>query len=143
MHLLGLFSSLLLLLLLVASASATYVSYDPGYDDASRSLTRISCSDGPNGLITRYHWQTQGQIPGFPNIGGMQGVSYNSPQCGTCYRLSYGGRTIHVLAVDAAYNGGFNIGLGAMNVLTDGNAAQFGHVDADAQPAELSDCGIR
>ncbi|RDA89362.1 hypothetical protein CP532_6199 [Ophiocordyceps camponoti-leonardi (nom. inval.)] len=138
MHPINLFSQLLLL----ASASARYVSYDPGYDVPSRSLSQISCSDGPNGLMTRYHWQTQGQIPGFPYIGGLQGITWNSPQCGTCYRLSYGGRTIHVLAVDAAFNGGFNIGLRAMSDLTSGNEEQLGHVDADAQPAQLSDCGI-
>ncbi|RDA95593.1 hypothetical protein CP533_1249 [Ophiocordyceps camponoti-saundersi (nom. inval.)] len=140
MHLTGFFFSQLLLL---SSASARYVSYDNGYDDPSRSLTKISCSDGQNGLMTRYHWQTQGQIPAFPYIGGLQGITYNSPQCGTCYRLSYGGRSIRVLAVDAAYNGGFNIGLGAMNALTDGNGVQFGHIDADAQSVPLSECGIK
>lgn len=65
----------LLPLLLAAAAttttvSAIRVSYDEGYDDPSRSLTSVACSDGPNGLITTHGFQTQGQIPGFPNIGG-------------------------------------------------------------------------
>jgi hypothetical protein len=56
------------------------VSYDTGYDDKSRSLTAVACSDGANGLITKYGWQTQGQIK-TPYIGGYQGIAgWNSPQ---------------------------------------------------------------
>lgn len=62
--------SLLSLLLAATTVSAIRVSYDEGYDDPSRSLTSVACSDGPNGLITTHGFQTQGQIPGFPNIGG-------------------------------------------------------------------------
>ncbi|KOS23118.1 Protein SnodProt1 [Escovopsis weberi] len=127
---------------LFGAAQATYVSYDTGYDDGSRSLTSVSCSDGPNGLITKYHYQTQGQVPGFPSIGGMQGIAWNSPQCGTCWQLSYGGYTIKVIALDAAYNGGFNIGLNAMNALTGGNAVQFGHVDAVVTQLATTACGL-
>lgn len=64
------FSLLSLLLAAAATVSAIRVSYDEGYDDPSRSLTSVACSDGPNGLITTHGFQTQGQIPGFPNIGG-------------------------------------------------------------------------
>lgn len=39
---------------LAAAVNATTVSYDTGYDLASRSMDDVSCSDGPNGLITRY-----------------------------------------------------------------------------------------
>lgn len=57
------------------------VSYDTGYDDASRALTSVSCSDGPNGLITKYGWQNQGAVAGFPRIGGYMGVEgWNSAQ---------------------------------------------------------------
>jgi hypothetical protein len=41
---------------LLAAASATSVSYDVGYDDPSRSLTQVSCSDGINGLMWKYGW---------------------------------------------------------------------------------------
>ena len=62
-------------------ASAITVSYDTGYDDASRSLNVLSCSDGANGLITKHGWQTQGAIPRFPHIGGYMGIAgWNSPQ---------------------------------------------------------------
>jgi hypothetical protein len=118
------------------------VSYDAGYDIASRSLREVSCSDGPNGLITKYKWQVQGQVSGFPAIGGMQGVQWNSPKCGTCWKLQYGGNTIRVVALDAAYNGGFNIGLEAMNRLTNGNAEQLGHVDAVVAQEPPRACGL-
>lgn len=56
------------------------VSYDTGYDDGSRSMTAVSCSDGTNGLITRYGWQTQSAIPNFPYIGGADAIpGWNSP----------------------------------------------------------------
>lgn len=32
------------------------MSYDTGYDDAGRSLTAVSCSDGNNGVMWKYNW---------------------------------------------------------------------------------------
>ncbi|KAL2268893.1 hypothetical protein VTJ83DRAFT_3739 [Remersonia thermophila] len=128
---------------LLAAASAAQVSYDVGYDDAGRSLSVVSCSDGHNGLITRFGWQTQGQIPSFPYIGGAQAVGgWNSPSCGTCWAATYNGRTVHILAVDRASNG-LNIGLRAMNDLTNGRAVELGRIDADVRQVALSSCGIR
>lgn len=49
--------------LLAASAAATTVSYDVGYDDGSRAMTAVACSDGSNGFITK-GIATQGLIPG-------------------------------------------------------------------------------
>ena len=45
------------------AATAESISYDPGYDDGSRSMNYVECSDGANGLETRFNWQTQDQIP--------------------------------------------------------------------------------
>lgn len=57
------------------------VSYDTGYDDGSRALTALSCSDGANGLITKHGWNTQANVPSFPRIGGYQGIEgWNSAQ---------------------------------------------------------------
>jgi hypothetical protein len=62
-------------------SSAISVSYDTGYDSGDRQLTSLTCSDGSNGLITKYGWATQGQVAGFPRIGGYMGVaSWNSDQ---------------------------------------------------------------
>ena len=67
-------SGILSLASLAALASADPVKYDTGYDDGSRSMAVVSCSDGVNGLMTRYGWQTQGEIPRFPYIGGAGAV---------------------------------------------------------------------
>ncbi|KAF1927410.1 Cerato-platanin [Didymella exigua CBS 183.55] len=122
--------------------SAISVSYDTGYDDGSRSLTALSCSDGKNGLITRYGWSTQASVPSFPRIGGYQGVEgWNSAQCGTCYGVTYNGKTIYVLAVDHTATG-FNLAQAAMDELTNGQAAQLGRIDAQYAQVPTSNCGF-
>ncbi|KAF2025384.1 heat-stable 19 kDa antigen precursor [Setomelanomma holmii] len=122
--------------------SAISVSYDPGYDDASRSLTAVSCSDGANGLITKYGWQTQGAVAKFPYIGGYQGVEgWNSAQCGTCYGITYNGKTIYVLAIDHTANG-FNLATPAMDDLTNGQAVALGRIDAQYAQVDVSNCGL-
>ncbi|KAJ1335645.1 Cerato-platanin [Microdochium nivale] len=127
--------------LFAASATAITVSYDTGYDDAGRSLTAVSCSDGPNGLITRYGWQTQGQVRS-QFIGGAAAVGgWNSPQCGTCWELSYNGRTINVLAIDRA-GAGFNIELSALDALTGGQGTALGRIEAGSRQVAVSACGL-
>ncbi|KAL6705136.1 hypothetical protein ACN47E_007241 [Coniothyrium glycines] len=123
-------------------ASAISVSYDTGYDDSSRSLTGVSCSDGANGLITKYGWQTQGNVAGFPRIGGYQGVAgWNSAQCGTCYGITYNGRTVYVLAVDHTGNG-FNLAKQAMDELTNNQAEALGRIEAQYAQVAVSNCGL-
>ncbi|KAF4951312.1 hypothetical protein FGADI_7510 [Fusarium gaditjirri] len=127
----------------LTSVSATTVSYDPGYGDSGRALTAVACSDGKNGLITKYKWKTQGQIPKFPYIGGAQAVAgWNSPNCGTCWKLTYKGKSINVLAIDHT-DAGFNISPAAMNALTNNQAVQLGRVDATATQVAISNCGLK
>ncbi|KAJ4355765.1 uncharacterized protein N0V89_003785 [Didymosphaeria variabile] len=121
--------------------SAITVSYDTGYDDTSRSMTAVSCSDGANGLITKYGWQTQANIK-TPYYGGYQGVAgWNSPQCGTCYSLTYNGKTIYALAVDHTA-AGFNLNKKGLDALTNNQATQLGRVDAQYSQVALSNCGL-
>ncbi|KAI1658664.1 Cerato-platanin [Daldinia decipiens] len=135
------FSKLVQFLSLAVASSAVTVSYDTGYDDRSRSLTAVSCSDGANGLITRYGWQTQGNIPST-YIGAADAIAgWNSPSCGTCWELSYQGKTINVYAIDHAA-AGFNIALDAMNALTNGQAVALGRVDATSRQVDVSACGV-
>lgn len=116
------------------------VTWDAGYDNAGRSLTQVACSDGINGLMPKY--QTQGQLPHFPNIGGAAAIAgWNSPNCGSCWQLSFNGNSVKILAIDHAGEG-FNIGETAMNALTNGRAAEFGHVDATVTPLTPKDCGL-
>ncbi|GAB1191123.1 Cerato-platanin-domain-containing protein [Aspergillus pseudonomiae] len=129
-----------------ASTAATVsVSYDQKYDVGGSSLTTVACSDGVYGLISQ-GYSTFGSVPGFPNIGGAPTIpGWNSPNCGKCYQLHYAAgnidRSIYVTAVDAA-PGGFNIGLQAMNALTNGLAEQLGRVNVDYTEVPRSNCGF-
>ncbi|ATZ47741.1 Bcspl1 [Botrytis cinerea B05.10] len=135
------FPTLATLLTFAVSATAITVSYDVGYDDASRSLAVVSCSDGSNGLLTK-GYTTQGSLKNFPNIGGASVVAgWNDANCGSCYQLSYGGRSINVLVIDHA-GAGFNIGEQALNTLTGGQAAALGRIDASYTQVDKSACGL-
>ncbi|KAJ5569453.1 uncharacterized protein N7459_008883 [Penicillium hispanicum] len=128
-----------------ADAVSVSVSYDQKYDVSDSSLTTVSCSDGENGLITK-GYSTFGSLPSFPLIGGAPTVDgWNSPNCGKCYQLQYTGETvetINVTAIDAA-PGGFNIGLTAMNRLTNNQATQLGRITATYTLVSNSACGMK
>lgn len=131
---------------LAAPALAVSVTYDQVYDNRQGSLSTVACSNGPNGLLTR-GYKTFGDLPPFPHIGGAAAVTgWNSESCGTCWELTFTDennqkRQIHVLAVDYAANG-FNIGLTAMNELTNGHGVEYGVVEVDAKPATGAACGM-
>jgi hypothetical protein len=112
-------SALSLISILAPLASAVTLSYDGG-----RSLNVVSCSDGSNGLITRYGWQKQSDIPRFPYIGGSSDIAgWNSPSCGQCYSLTYAktGKKVFILAIDHVAQG-FNVAQKAMDDLTNNQA---------------------
>ena len=141
------FTSIISFALLAASAlaapSATTlrVSYDTVYDNRSNSLNIVACSDGPNGLVTK-GYTTFGSLKNFPNIGGAQYIAgWNSASCGTCYQLTYKGKSINVLAIDHA-DSGFNLSLEAMNKLTNNQAENLGVVQATVTPLAASACGL-
>ncbi|KAJ6150600.1 Cerato-platanin [Penicillium samsonianum] len=128
-----------------AAAGTVSVSFDPKYDVGTSSLNTVSCSDGTNGLATQGYTDFA-SLPSFPNIGGAITISgWNSPNCGKCYALHYSNgkidKTINVIAIDTA-PGGFNIGLQAMNTLTNGQAVQLGRVDATYVEVDGSACGL-
>ncbi|CDO71857.1 hypothetical protein BN946_scf184940.g4 [Trametes cinnabarina] len=130
-----------ILALLIPSALGVTVSYDQTYDNSSGSLSTVACSDGSNGLLTK-GYSTLGSLPHFPNIGGAAAIAgWNSAQCGTCWKLTYNGKSINVLAIDHAQSG-FNIALEAMNTLTGGQAVQLGRIDATATQVAASQCGL-
>lgn len=141
-----LFSAIVSSAFLFTSALCVSVTYDTVYDNASGSLTTVACSNGPNGLITR-GYSTFGDLPNFPFIGGAADVAgWNSPACGRCYALTFTEasgtkRHINIIAVDHAASG-FNIGLGAMNNLTNGHGVEYGVVDVSYKPVAPSTCGM-
>ncbi|KAJ5923861.1 Cerato-platanin [Penicillium verhagenii] len=121
------------------------VSYDQKYDVGTSSLNTVACSDGANGLESD-DYTTFGSLPTFPLIGGAPTIDgWNSSACGTCYQLHFQSgkidETINILAIDAA-TGGFNIGLTAMNRLTNGQAENLGRVTATYFEVDGSICGL-
>lgn len=124
-----------------ATAATVTVSFDQTYDNSGQSLATVSCSDGPNGLLTK-GFTTFGSLKNFPNIGGAAAVAgFNSPNCGTCWQLTFQGKSINVLAIDHA-GSGFNIALEAMNTLTNNQATFLGRINADAVQVANSVCGL-
>ncbi|KIJ30435.1 hypothetical protein M422DRAFT_187205 [Sphaerobolus stellatus SS14] len=120
---------------------ATSSTYDNYYDNPLNSLNGVACSNGANGLVTK-GFTTFNTLPSFPHIGGAQAVeSWNSTNCGTCWALTFGSKTINVLAVDHAANG-FNIAQTALDELTGGKAVQIGRVDITAKQVPESQCGL-
>lgn len=138
------FTSAIISLLAIALpvlAQTESLSYDNTYDNPDLSLSTVACSNGPNGLITK-GYTTLGQLPTFPNVGGVYTVTgWDSAYCGSCYEVTYGSKTIAVLAVDVA-SAGFNVAEAAMNTLT-GNQAQFlGRVSVTSVAVNASVCGL-
>ncbi len=134
-------SAILAVLSLAAVGQSVSVSWDSTYDEAGASLATVACSDGANGLLTK-GFTTFGSLPHFPSIGGAPAVGgWNSAACGTCWQLTFNGKSINVLAIDVGQDG-FNLSEEAMNTLTNGQAVALGRVDATATQVAASACGL-
>ncbi|KAG1796034.1 Cerato-platanin [Suillus plorans] len=132
-----LFSVSVFVLSALAQTTET-LSYDSTYDDATLSLSSVACSDGANGLETK-GYATLGSLPTFPNVGGVYTVTgWNSAACGACYNVTYGGKSVAILAVDVSKTG-FTVSESAMNTLTGGLAVELGRVDATATQVDASE----
>jgi len=137
-------SVLFSLALTCSLAAGVMLSYDPAYDNSATSINAVACSDGSNGMGMR-GYTTLGSLPNFPNIGGAPAVEgWNSANCGTCWKLTYGnngtGHAIYMLAVDRG--NGFVTSVEAMNTLTNGNAVDLGTTNVTAQRVNSSNCGL-
>ena len=127
----------------VAVADTQPVRFNDFYDNPSTSMNNVACSNGQNGLVTK-GFPTFGSLPSFPNIGGVYAVgAWNSPFCGSCWQLTYGGNTIYVTAIDTVYSG-FDLSKQAVNTLTNGlaNSPTFSFVDVQSTQVDASYCGL-
>ncbi|KAH0588658.1 Allergen Asp f 15 [Termitomyces sp. J132] len=132
------FTSILSLIVLPILSLADTVSFDQTYDNQAGSLLTVACSEGS--VVDNF--ATFGSLPGFPNIGGAAAIAgFGSPNCGTCWNLTFESTTISVLAIDHAA-AGFNIALGAMNTLTKNRAEFLGRIDATSVQVDPSFCGL-
>nr|ABZ03962.1 cerato-platanin 1 [Moniliophthora perniciosa] len=132
-----------ILILLTISAGAVKLSYDEAYDNPSSSLLSVTCSDGENGLYPKY--RTFGDLPGFPCIGGSSDIAgYNSPNCGSCYQLTYSSahttpKSIYMVAIDRSAEG-FTASKQAMDDLTNKRAEELGTVNVYVRKVDFSRC---
>ena len=84
-----------------ALVSAQPSMCDPKYDDPNGSMSTVACGDPLGRLYPRF-----GDIPTFPNIGGVFDVEPQSPKCGECLRLTNRQRVhIYFTVIDSAPSG--------------------------------------
>lgn len=128
---------------LVSAASGT-AAWDSVYDNAGQSTLTLACSDGVNGLYTKGK-TTLGSVPGFALVGAAPTIAgWNSPNCGKCFQITYGSKTIYVTGVDTSRSTtDFVLSKSALNTLTGGLADQLGRVPVTwSQVANRANCGV-
>jgi len=116
------------------------VTFDPTYDNAGDSMDIVACSNGQNGLASRF--PTFGSVPNFAHIGGAFNVVWNSPNCGACWILTNPANNafINFTAIDAA-GVGFNIAEAAFRQLN-GGVIGNGTLQVEARRVSPSVCGL-
>ncbi|KAL6690932.1 eliciting plant response like protein [Trichoderma pleuroticola] len=125
----------------VAPVSAEVVSatFDPLYDDPSRSLNTVACWRKNIGFMPNLDWQLQQDAVGFIGLDSIDRL--NSAKCLSCWTLEYNDKTISLLALDSAESG-IVMSLDALQFLTDGRARELGRVDVHAKEVDTSECGL-
>ncbi|KAI9511711.1 Cerato-platanin-domain-containing protein [Russula earlei] len=115
-------------------------TFDAAFDGPSLSLDNVACSNGPNGLLSRF--PTLGDVPSFPFVGGAFDVAWNSPNCGACWNVTNPatGVWIALTAVDTS-GAGFNIAEEVFKKLSGGQVDQ-GVLDVVASKVSPSVCGL-
>ncbi|KAK0504139.1 secreted insect toxic protein [Armillaria luteobubalina] len=135
------FFSTIALAFIPSYALATTVGWDSGYGVGTNSLANVACSNGVNGLLTK-GFTTYNSLPTFPNISSSDSIAgWNSPNCGSCWQLTYNGQTVTVTAIDHAASG-FYTSQATLDALTNGHAVEFGTVQATATQVDASACGL-
>jgi len=86
--------------------------YNQVYDDSSKSLSDVACSN----LDSIY--STFGDVPLFPNIGGAPNTTYDSENCAAIWKITNFGDSdlnIHFVSIDDSED--FNLSLEAFEAL--------------------------
>ncbi|CAF1558914.1 unnamed protein product, partial [Didymodactylos carnosus] len=127
------------------SAGDGYATYHLYSSDTP--LTSVACSDGLNGLISKYGYNSV--APLYPYVMAMSGVSWNSPQCGTCWKITNEatGTSVNIAVIDGAgsvdgYGAHFDISPDAFNQLDSGSGAGMaaGHMIVQYEQVDTSSC---
>ena len=119
-------------------APVVRVGYSGQYDNKKLAGNGVACSN----YLMHKGYHTLGDLKDFPYVTGTQYVAdSSSPNCGSCWKLTYGSKSVNVLAVDHVPEG-FVMSQAAMDKLTDGQSLKLGHVQAAAQQVANSECKI-
>ncbi|KZV70898.1 Epl1 protein, partial [Peniophora sp. CONT] len=85
---------------LAAVVAATDVRFDPIYNTPGESTDVVACSN----LADQF--PTFSSFPTYPSIGGAQAISgFADPDCGTCYNITFNGKSQLFTAIDVAGDG--------------------------------------
>jgi len=116
------------------------LTYDPSFDNQDGSMDRVACSDGPHGLAARFAMFRD--IPTFPYIGGAFDIVWNSPNCGSCWKITNtaNNASITVTTIDTAGHG-FNIAESAFEDLNGGEVGD-GVLQVEAHKVPIQVCGL-
>ena len=122
------------------ATSTLRATFDTTFDNKSGSMNNVACSNGANGLAARF--PTFGNVPSFPFIGGAFDVVWNSPNCGSCWKVTNPttGAFINITAIDTA-GAGFNIAQEAF-VQLNGGQVGLGFLEVVATKVSPSVCGL-
>jgi len=76
-------------------AYCTYHNYNAG-----DSLTTVACSDGVNGVMTKFGYSDLG--PMYPYVTAFSGATWNSPNCGRCIQVTNRakGNSVYLTVID-------------------------------------------
>jgi hypothetical protein len=61
-------------------------------------LTSVACSDGINGIITRWGYSDLSNM--FPYVTAASFATWNSVKCGECIKITNGDKSIYVTVID-------------------------------------------
>ena len=78
-----------------------YVTYHNYY--AGQQLTDVSCSNGENGLMTRWRYSTIDPMGIY--VTATSNSPWNSPNCGKCYEVRGTVKTVYLTAIDSCAAG--------------------------------------
>merc|ERR1712118_391866 len=126
-----------------AAPRLSYATWQPY--TASQPLKNVACSDGANGLMTRWHYTDLS--PMFPYVTAISGLSWNSPQCGKCFKLTNvaSKNSISVTVIDSVpaipgYDMHFNIAQPAFHALFGDAGVQAGHGELTFEETDFHNC---
>jgi hypothetical protein len=66
--------------------------------NAGDSLTTVACSDGANGIMTKFGYSNLS--PMYPYVTAFSGATWNSPNCGKCVRVQGSVATVYLTVID-------------------------------------------